>query len=70
MVLAVSMYGPVAMVANLRIIATVMVMLPASLLSVSAVQVRMETSHGILNSAAPLLLPPTALVVADKERER
>merc|ERR1711923_300373 len=68
--LAVSMSGLVAMVASLRIIATVMVMPPVSSLSVSAVQVRMETSHGILNSAAPLSLPPTALVVADKERGR
>ena len=53
MVLAVSTSGPVAMVASLRTTATVMATLPVSLLSVSAVPVRMVTSLGILNSAAP-----------------
>ena len=70
MVLAVSMSGPVAMVASLRTTATVMAMLPASLLSVSAVQVRMVTSLGTLNSAAQPWLPRTARVAVDKERGR
>ena len=64
MALEASMFGPVAMVANLLITVTVMVMPPVFSLSASVVLVKMEIYPGIQSSVAQLWQQPTALEAA------